>query len=124
MTDPDPFPDRIDALAERAGRDRDAFEPPADPPDEELAMDYLREGFGPAVSLYVEARTGGNRVRFSPERFDRLERAMNDWLELYTRCHGVEIDARFTVREAAELLVETRNVRDVAQLLTHVPERR
>ena len=36
---------------------------------------------------------------------------------------GVDIDAGFTVRTAAELLLETRNVRDVAQLLTDVPER-
>ncbi|MFB6171161.1 MAG: hypothetical protein ABEJ23_01410 [Haloarculaceae archaeon] len=113
----------IDDLAARAERDRERFEPPADPPDEERAMRFLREGVGPAVWVYVEAHSGGTHDRFDPEEFRRLEGAMNEWFELYTRCYGVDLDARFTVREAAELLLRTHNVRDVAQLLTHVPER-
>ena len=51
------------------------------------------------------------------------ERALNDWLELYARCHGRSIDAEFTVREVAELLVETHDLADTAQLLTGVPAR-
>ena len=116
------YRDRIDALAERARADRRAFDPPADPPDEECAVRYLREGVGEVVSVYVEARTG----EFAPldaEEMDGLERALNDWLELYARCHGREIDAEFTVREVAEVVVDTRNLRDAAKLLTGVPER-
>lgn len=117
------YRDRIEALAARADSDRAGFEPPDDPPDEVRAMAFLREGVGPAVWCYVEGRTGGRMVRFDAEAFDALEGAMNDWLELYAACYGVDVDAEFTVRSAAELLLETRNVRDVAQLLTGVPER-
>jgi hypothetical protein len=117
------FSERIWQLSERAARETRAFEPPADPPDEGQAMDYLREGVGPAVSLFVEARTGGQNVHFPPEQYHALEAAMNDWLELYAACYGVDLDAEFALREAAELLVDTRNVKDLAQLLTHVPER-
>jgi len=128
MTEPDHSPqtrvlDRVDDLTARADRDVAAFEPPADPPDEEAAIRYLREGVGPAVSLYVEARTGDRMVRLPPAEYEALEGAMNDWLALYAACHGVEVDAAFALREAAELLVDTHNVADVAQLLTHVPER-
>lgn len=119
----DPYHDRIADLARRAERDRAAFEPPADPPDEEQALRYLREGAGPAIALYAEARTGGEQVRFEQEAFAALESAMNDWLELYAACHGTDIDAEFTVREAAEILIRTENVRHTAEVLTKVPER-
>jgi hypothetical protein len=62
-------------------------------------------------------------VPFTEAELAALEDAMNRWLECYTRCHGVALDAEFTIREAAELLLETRNVVDTAQLLTRVPER-
>ncbi|MFB6135993.1 MAG: hypothetical protein ABEJ04_04470 [Halobacteriaceae archaeon] len=116
------YGDRIAALADRARRDREEFEPSA-VPMEERAGRLLREGVGPAVALYVEAHTGGDHYRFSPGELALLERAMNDWLDLYARCYGVRLDADFTVREAAELLVETRDVTDTAQLLTNVPDR-
>jgi hypothetical protein len=115
------FVERIRQLADRADRDRQAFEPPADPPDEQRAMDYLREGAGPAISLFVEARTGGHAVRFPPEDYHALEDAMNTWFDLYAACYGVDLGADFALREAAELLVDTHNVRDVAVVLTHVP---
>lgn len=116
--------ERIAANAEQARRARERFEPPQSPPDEARAMEYLREGLGPAVYLYVEARTGGGPpVSFSEVEFTLLQRAVNDWLELYAGCYGVTLDAQFTVREAAELLVETHNVRDTAQMLTKVPAR-
>jgi len=35
----------------------------------------------------------------------------------------VQLDADFSIREAATVLVDTRNVVDTAQVLTHVPER-
>ena len=85
-------------------------------------MTYLREGVGPAVMVYVDARTD-EWHRFEPDDFERLEGAMNTWLELYAACYGVDIDAAFTVRKAAELLLDTHNVHDVAQVLTHVPDR-
>lgn len=114
---------RIDELEESLRAHRDRFDPPADPPDEEQADTLLRDGFGPAVWVYVEGRTGGRMVQFTPEQHERLERTMNGWLELYARCYGREIDTEFTVRKAAELLIETRNVHDTAQLLTDVPAR-
>jgi hypothetical protein len=115
--------DRIDGLAERASADCRAFDPPADPPDEDRALAFLREGVGDAVAAYVEARTG-EFVALDDAEMTRLERATNDWLELYARCHGREIDAEFTVREVAETTLATRDVVDAAQLLTGVPERR
>ncbi len=109
-----------DAPDGRAGSEatRETEATPAD------ADEYLRDGAGQAVWLYVEARTGGRLVPFSEAEFDALERAMNRWLECYATCHGVDLEASFTVREAAELLLETRNIVDTAQLLTRVPERR
>jgi hypothetical protein len=111
--------ERIEDLAARAEADRAAFDPPADPPEEEQAMEYLRNGAGEAVWLYVDARVDGF-VHISPESFERLEGAMNEWLELYAACHGVEMDADFTVRKAAELLLETHNIKDTAVMLTQV----
>ncbi|ELY75347.1 hypothetical protein [Natrinema pallidum] len=120
---------RIAALARRAERERAAFddrgpdESAARVPDPADAERYLREGVGPAIWLYVQARTGGRMVPFARSELAALEDAMNRWLECYTRCHGVALEAEFTVREAAELLLETRNVVDTAQLLTRVPGR-
>jgi hypothetical protein len=115
---------RIAALARRAERDRAAVASNEATANPENAREYLREGAGQAIGCYVEARTGGRLVAFSEAEFAAIERAMNDWLECYARCHGVELEAEFTVRQAAELLLETRNVVDTAQLLTGVPERR
>jgi hypothetical protein len=117
------FTERIWDLAERVERERAAFDPPADPPAEDRAMEFLREGTGPAIALFVEARTGGQMVHFDPEPYAALESAMNDWLELYAACYGTDIDADYALREAAELLVDTHNIKDVAQVLTGIPER-
>ncbi|WP_222918211.1 hypothetical protein [Natrinema sp. SYSU A 869] len=121
---------RIAALARRAERERAAFDDGSRPADSAGAVTgsddadvYLREGAGPAIWLYVEARTGGRMVPFTRPELAALEDAMNRWFECYARCHGVALEAEFTVREAAELLLETRNVVDTAQLLTCVPER-
>lgn len=113
---------RIAALERRADRDAAAFDRDSAGPED--ASDYLREGAGQAVWLYVEARTGGRKVAFSEAELTALRGAMNAWFDLYAACHGVDLDAEFTVREAAELLLDTRNVYDVAQLLTGVPDRR
>ncbi|RQG90119.1 hypothetical protein EA462_09000 [Natrarchaeobius halalkaliphilus] len=112
---------RIAALERRALRERASLDA-ADLESDE-ATRFLRDGAGQAIWLYVEGRTGGRMVRFPPAEMRALECAMNAWLECYTRCYGVELDAEFTVREAAELLLETHNIVDVAQLLTGVPSR-
>jgi hypothetical protein len=144
------YRDRIERLAERAREDRRNFDPPADSatsvesagveapedsdderddrleerPDrlEERAVGYCRDGVGEAVAVYVEARTG-EYAPLDRAEMSALERATNDWLELYARCHGREITAEFTVREVAETVVETRDVVETARLLTGVPER-
>jgi hypothetical protein len=115
-------PGRIADLSERARRDRETFDPPPDPPDEEAALGYLTDGVGKVVALYIEARTGEN-FRFDDAEFALLERALNDWLELYAACYGSDLEGTYTVREAAELLVDTHSIRETAVMLTHVPER-
>lgn len=122
-TTQDRFIERIHDLADAATEASEAFEEPVDPPAKERAMTYLRNGVGPTVSLYVEARTGGVMVHFPPAEYHALEEAMNDYLELYAACYGVDLVGECTVREAAELLVDTHNIKDVAQILTGVPER-
>ena len=117
------FGDRIEELAEQATAKREGFEPPASPPDEDRAMTYLREGFGPAVSLFVEARTGGMMVQFPPNEYHTLEGTMNAYLDMYAACYGVDLEGEYALREAAQLLVDTHNVRDVARILTGVPAR-
>lgn len=114
--------ERIVALYEKAQDDREAFTPPADPPDRDRALDFLTEGAGRAVGVYIDGRTGEWK-RFSDTEYERLEWSMNQWLELYSACYGEPIDAEFPLRVAAELLLDTHNIRDVAQLLTHVPTR-
>ena len=117
------FAERIHELADEATEDCAAFEPPDDPPDRAQAMTYLREGAGPAISLYVEARTGRQMVHFPPDEYHALEGAMNAYLDLYGACYGVDLAPEFQLREAAQLLVDTHNIKDVAQILTGVPER-
>ena len=113
---------RISELAAGAARARASFEPPADPPDEERAVRLCREGVGEAVAVYVDARTG-EWARFGAEEFADLERALNTYLELYARCYGVELEPDYSVRTAAEALIDTHNVVDVARVLTSVPAR-
>jgi len=115
-----PYHDRIRTLSRRAEQARESLDP--DPPDEERAMEILRKGFGPTVALYCETRTGGSLVRFSDTEFERLERAMNNWLDCYGACYGVALDGTYSIRAAAELLVDTHNAHDVAAVLTGVPE--
>ncbi|RXK46684.1 hypothetical protein [Halorientalis pallida] len=123
MTETDSYHARIESIVEQYRTDRDEFDPPADPPAPERAMDYCREGLGPAVMIYVDARASDWGVRFSEREFDLLHEAMNGYLSLYTACYGVETDLDATVRAAAELLLDTHNVEDVAAMLTGVPER-
>jgi hypothetical protein len=109
--------------AERAvGRTAGAAGGGPDDDSDDRAMTILREGLGPALSIYVEARTGG-LDEIAPGDHRALRRAVNRWLEAYAACYGVDFEASFTLQEAATVLVDTRNVRDTAQLLTDVPER-
>ena len=117
------YAERIADLHERARQDERAFSPPADPPAEAEAMRYLREGFGEAVTVYLNARTGGQLVRFGTEEFERLQWAMNTWLSLYARCYGVEVESDYTVRTAAEVLIDPHDLKGTAAVLTHVPPR-
>lgn len=120
---PSEYRDRIDDLVAGARDAREDFAPPADPPDEDRAMELCREGLGPVVMAYVDAHGGGGWTEFSGGELDDLHEALHTYLELYAACYGVEIAADATIRKAAELLIETHNIRDVAQLLTHVPDR-
>jgi hypothetical protein len=123
MPDTESYHARIESAVERYRADRAAFEPPADPPAPERAMEFCREGLGPAVMIYVDARANDWGVAFSEREFDLLHEALNGYLSLYTACYGVETDPDAAVREAAELLLDTHNIRDVAAILTGVPDR-
>ena len=114
--------DAIADIADRARRDVERFVEPETIPDDEQALAYLRDGIAAVVSVYVEGRTG-EYADFSDVEMALMERALNDWVTLYGRCYGTEIDAAFTVREVAELVIETHNLRDTARLLTGVPDR-
>jgi hypothetical protein len=113
------FAERIDELGARARAERSAFDPPEHP--DERAMEYLREGVGPAVAMYCESHTGGDPA-VTGELLTELQAAMNEWLRLYARCYGVELNTEFSIRTAAELLVDTHDIGDTAELLTKVPE--
>ncbi|QKY21752.1 hypothetical protein B4589_012165 [Halolamina sp. CBA1230] len=91
-------------------------------PDEQRALEVARDGLGPVVACYVEARTSDDPPRFSAREHRLLRQATRDWLECFARCHGVAHDSDATVRAAAELLLETHDVVAVAELLTGVPE--
>jgi hypothetical protein len=114
--------DRIAALADQARRDVDQFDEPDRLPNEEQALTYLKSGVAEVIAVYVEGRTG-EYAEFDDVEMALLERSLNDWLTLYARCYGTTIDAAYTVREAAELVIETHNLRDTARLLTSVPPR-
>jgi len=117
-----PLAERVHALAARATRERVAFESPADPPDPDRATAYLREGFGPMLACYLDGRTGGRLEPFEPRDVRAIEYGLDTWLDLYARCHGRAVDPSVCVREAASLFVQTHDLRDVATLLTGVPE--
>lgn len=117
------YVDRIETLVEQYRADRQAFDQPADPPAKQRAMTYLREGLGPTVMVYVDARANDWGVEFSATEFELLHESLNGYLSLYAACYGVEMDPDFTVRKAAELLIDTHNIEDVAAMLTTVPDR-
>jgi hypothetical protein len=122
---PSRYAERIEDLAREARTAREGWadaNPHDSAPDDQRALEAARDGLGPVVATYVEARTSEDPPRFSAREHRLLRRATRDWLECYTRSHGVEHDADATVRTAAELLLETHDIVDVAQLLTGVPD--
>lgn len=118
------YGDRIERLAAAARRMEDEVEASGNSeadPDVETAEDVVSEGLGPTVSVYVEHRTGGRLAPFTVDELGTLEEALNTWLEVYCRCYGLDLEFDYTVRQAAEVLVETHDARAVAELLTKVP---
>ncbi len=115
---------RIEELADRVREEREAFDPPEDSDAaEECAKRCCREGVGPTILVYVEGRAGDELVAFEERTFARLERTLNEWLSLYARCYGVDADPDVTIREAAEVFVDTHSAQHTAEILTGVPER-
>lgn len=105
----------IAQLREQARDDHKSFAS-----SERPSLEYARDGVGRAVGLYVLLRTGGRSYRFSPEEFEELEGAMNEWLELYATSHGINLESDASIRTAAELLLETDDIVAVANQLTGV----
>ncbi|WP_435332691.1 hypothetical protein [Haloarchaeobius sp. TZWWS8] len=110
---------RVDELEAEVAAAESSFAVPDDP--DARAIQYCREGVGPTVLLYADCRTGGPHLPAVECR--RLERILNRWLDLYVRCYGIEMDCSFALQTAAEVFVQTHSARDVAQLLTTVPDR-
>ncbi len=115
------YDDRIRRLHLRARQVEASLD--ADPPDEALAADVLRLGVGPTVALYCEARTGDDAYRFGEWEFSRLQSTLDRWLACYAACYGVDLEGSYSLRTAAELLVDTHDARTVATVLTGVPDR-
>lgn len=111
------------ALADRAADLREGTDPSttSESSAPERAIVVLREGFAPALSLYVDARTDGPRL--DQEAHRHLTAALNDALAAYAACYGVDGDPSVPVREAAEAFLDTYDLRDTARVLTGVPER-
>jgi len=116
-----PMDDRIAALERDLHEARATFDPPDDGERDERALDCLREGFAPTLRLYVGSRSWGERLD-SAHR-ERLATVANGWLELYCRCYGVDLAPEYPLRSMAETFVDTHDLRDVARVLTHVPDR-
>lgn len=121
--DPDQVERTIDDVWDRSKADRAAFDQPESVPDEQAALEYLQNGAGQAIGIYMLLRTDGRTYRFSAQEFERLEEAMQNWLSLYAACYGTQLTVRPSIRTAAETLLETEELRTTAQLLTGVPNK-
>ncbi|MCL9814615.1 hypothetical protein [Natranaeroarchaeum aerophilus] len=115
--------ERIERLAERARQERQGFDPPETTPAPERAQQFLQEGVGELVSLYIDGRSGGDFARFSEHEWDLLHRALDDWLQLYARCYGRRLERGFQIRTLAELVIDTHNLHDAVMMATKVPSR-
>ncbi len=119
----DPVSD-AETLATRAARAARASERAGvtDPPADAAARRAARDGLGPVVACYIEARVS-EEERVQPRDLDLLNRATEDWLAVYARHLGVDCAPSVPVRVAAETLLDTRNIVSVARVLTGVPAR-
>ncbi|MFB6284182.1 MAG: hypothetical protein ABEK59_09675 [Halobacteria archaeon] len=117
----DYYRDKLTELDDRVDGLREEFDGPYDHPRSDLADRCLQECFGPIVSLYVESRTGGTFIHYDQEEFDRIERVMNDSLEVYVGCYGHDHRPDCSIRPAGKLMMETRSARVTAENLTKVP---
>ncbi len=108
----------IDEVADRADR-TDETSPP---PDETVIQRELQAGLGRAVGLYILLRTGDRHYPFSAEEYERLEGAMQTFLERYARWYGTDIESSATLRAAAKTLLETNDLRETAAMLTGVTD--
>ncbi len=117
------YRERIEALAERARREQESFEPPGEPPEPDRAKQYLHAGVGELVSIYIDGRSGGSFAAFSEREWELLHRALDDWLQLYARCYGRELERGFQIRTLAELVIDTHNLHDAVVMATKVPAR-
>lgn len=120
--EPSRYADRIESLADEARATREAL-PVADDPNPQRAVELARDGLGSVVACYVEARTSDDPPRFSAREHRLLQRATRDWLTCYARHVGVAHESDATVRGAAELLLATHDVVEVARRLTGVRAR-
>ncbi|MGZ0746268.1 hypothetical protein [Haloparvum sp. AD34] len=121
-----PLEPRIRQLATAARDVRDATVASDDGDCDDAGVDITplsaaRDGLGPVLAVYVKARSSDEPVQFSQAELDLLHRATNDWLVVYARQRGADVDPDATVREAAELLVDTHDVVDVAAQLVGLP---
>lgn len=116
---PSRFADRIAGLVGEAAAARVDTSVAADP-DPDAARRVARDGLGSVVACYIEARTSDDPARFSTTELAGLNRATRDWLTCYARTLGVDHDSDATVRGAAELLLATYDVVEVARRLTGV----
>lgn len=106
------------AMARRAAAARAAADPSRGA-DGAGAVAAARDGLGPAVARYVEARTG-RYDRLSVAEHAALEAACDDWLAVYAARLGVECDPAVPVRTVAEALLDTHDVVAAAGVVTGV----
>ncbi|MFB6202430.1 MAG: hypothetical protein ABEI98_10525 [Halorhabdus sp.] len=112
---------RVAALVERARRARSSFLPPAEPPDRDRAVEYLRDGVGPTVALYREASEEDGSDRLSAVESRQLDRALNEWFELYAACYGEFLDTTVTVPEVTAELDDGQTLQVTARQVTGIP---
>lgn len=112
--------DRVERVTQGSEAAREAVEP-AETTDPDAALDALRDGLWPVLSVYIDARR--TNVRLTPAEQAALDEALNDWLAVYAAHYGYVVDPDVPVREAAEAFLDTHNIQQTAAVLTGVPKR-
>ncbi|MFB6254165.1 MAG: hypothetical protein ABEI06_06120 [Halobacteriaceae archaeon] len=113
---------RIHTLSSKAEDRLSEFSTPDNLPDEQRALGFLTEGVGQAIKIYIDLHATDQDIRLSTTDQAKLENAMNTYLMLYAKCYGRDITPEFSIREAAEIFIDTHNIRDTAQILTQIPD--